>query len=89
MGNNLTVGIEEFESIGAATVQACSIVDVECQIEATTLAIDTLVEDRDDVVANKRLGLGHKIDIAMDTAQPPHILSFEVRTVAPAIDAYR
>ena len=86
--NDFTLGIEEFESIGTAAVQTCAIVDVECHIEATALAIGALAQDRNDVVANKRLGLGHKIDIAMDTAQSPHILTFEVRTVAPAIDAY-
>ena len=85
--NDFTLGIEEFESIGATAFQTCTIVDVKSYIQSTAFAVSTLTQNGNDVVADKRLGLGHEIDIAMDTAQSPHILTFEVRTVAPAIDA--
>ena len=76
--NDFTLGIKEFKPVGAATVQACAIVDVECHIEATALAIGALAQDRNDMVADERLRLGYETDIAMDTAQSPHILPFEV-----------
>ncbi len=41
------------------------------------------------MVGHEHLRLGHEINIAVDTAEVPHVLSLEIAAVAPAIDAHR
>ena len=41
------------------------------------------------MVSNEHLGNSHEVNVAVDTAHVPHVLTFEVRTVGPANHAYR
>ena len=41
------------------------------------------------MICYEGLWSGYEINIAVDTTQVPHILSLQIRAIAPAVNAYR
>ena len=41
------------------------------------------------MVGHEYLRFGHEIDITVDAAQVPHVLSLKIAAVAPTVDAHR
>ena len=83
-GNGLPVGIEDAGLAGPACLCLATVVehgdaDVTADIgERAEIVVDEHIGDME-------LGHGYQIDIAMDSAQPEHVLVFEIAAVAPAI----
>ena len=63
---------------------------VYSQLHRHCCACSVAVERRCDVVVrHEHLRSSHEIYVAVDTREVPHILTFEIRTVAPTIYTYR
>ena len=70
------------------TCHAVAVVDGERDLHRAAGSICGHVVGGDDVVGYKDLGCGDEIDVAVDARKMPHVLSLEIGTVAPAIDAH-
>ena len=80
-------GREETNLVGLACSKAVPVVQGEVYEHIARCGILGQL-GLDIVVAHEYLGYGHKVDIAVDTAHVPHVLTLKIRTVCPADNAH-
>ena len=81
------VGVDEFHAQRLNGIGALPVVEDNGGAETARRRVRALVGDGKVMVANKGLRFRDKIDVAVNSAQAPHILPFEIRSVAPAVHA--
>ena len=88
LGHLLALGVEELYLERLLRAFLGCVVEGEVHLEVARRIVG--VEGRRDVmVGHEGLGRGHEIHVAVDASEVPHVLSLEVRTVAPAVNAHR
>ena len=87
--DGLALMVEQFNEELFRSLHAVAVVHLQCHLQRAACSVLAEVGRCDIMVGNEHLRGSHEIYVAVNAREVPHVLTFEIRTVAPAVDAYR
>ena len=87
--NGLAFMVEQFDEELLRSLHAVAVVHLQRHLQRAACSVLAEVGRSDIMVGNEHLRSSHEIDVAVYAREVPHVLTFEIRAVAPAVDAYR
>ena len=81
--------VEQFDEELLRSLHAVAVVHLQRHLQCAARSVLAEVGRCDIMVGNEHLRRSHEIDVAVNAREVPHVLTFEIRSVAPAVDAHR
>ena len=81
--------VEQFDEELLHSLHAVAVVHLQRHLQCAACSVLAEVGRCDIMVGNEHLRRSHEINVAVNAREVPHVLSFEIRAVAPAVDAHR
>ena len=81
--------VEQFNSELLRSLHAVAVVHLQRHLQRAACSVLAEVGRCDIMVGYEHLRSSHEINVAVNAREVPHVLTFEIRAVAPAVDAHR